>query len=298
MNILITGGTGMIGQALVAALRDKGHGVRILSRSPKKPNEYAWDIAHGTIDLQAVKDIDGVVHLAGAGIADKRWTKSRKKEIIDSRVKSARLLKSAMRESGAAFRFFITASGANYYGTLTSEKIYRETDPPADDFLGRCCELWEQAAFDDNPADRVVALRTGVVLSAEGGALEKISAPVRWGVGAPLGSGGQYVPWIHLDDLVAMYVQAIEYSDMEGAYNAVADEQVNQKQLTKGIAKVYGRKLWLPHVPAFALRLVLGEMSNIILKGSRLANDKVKKQGFRFQYPQLEEALRDLIKSP
>lgn len=189
MNILITGGTGMIGQALVDALRSKGHGVRILSRSPKMSNEYAWDISSREIDPKALKDIDGVVHLAGAGIADKRWTASRTKEIIDSRVESAELLKEAMRNSGENFKFFITASGSNYYGTTTSEKIFCETDAPGDDFLGRCCSLWEQAAFEKNPAERVVALRTGVVLSSEGGALEKISLPVRWGIGAPPGNG-------------------------------------------------------------------------------------------------------------
>jgi uncharacterized protein (TIGR01777 family) len=295
MKILLSGGTGLIGSMLTQALQANGHVVHILSRTPRTENEFEWDLQNGTIDPDALKGVDGVIHLAGAGIADKRWTASRKKLIIDSRVQSAELLKKAIRKSGENCRFFITASGVNYYGTVTNDHIYRETDPPGNDYLGDCCKQWEDAAFTDNPAPRVVALRTGVVLSAKGGALEKLSMPIRYGIGSPLGSGKQYVPWIHIRDLVALYLKAVEDETMQGAFNAVADEHVYQTKLTKTIAAKLGRKIWLPNVPAFALRLLLGEMSSIILEGSRISNEKVIRQGFVFRFPKLKEAIEDLV---
>lgn len=301
-TILISGGTGLVGQALTKRLTERDDRVHILTRSnpgKKSAGEYhfLWDLKKGTLDPDALKGVDGIVHLAGAGIADKRWSPARKKQIIDSRVKSAELLKQGIRESGDC-RFFITASGSNYYGTKTTEKIFEEDDPAGDDFLGMCCIEWEGAAFDDNPADRVVAIRTGVVLSNGGGALEKLAAPVKWGFGAPLGSGKQYMPWIHLDDLVSVYLAAIDNSQMKGAYNAVADEHLNQKELTKAIAIALKRPLWLPNVPAFALKIALGEMSEMLLKGSRLSNKKLRDTGFKFRFSEIQPALNDLLRTP
>lgn len=301
-NILISGGTGLVGTRLCEVLSARGHEVRVLSRSPKTHSEalkvYQWDLKRGTIDRAALDGIDGVIHLAGAGIADMRWTEARKRVIISSRVDSAELIKSALRNEGHKPDFFITASGSNYYGTVTSSHIYSETDPAGSDFLGRCCELWENAAFNENPAGRVVALRTGVVFSKSGGALEKLVPPIRFWLGAALGSGKQFVPWIHLSDLVNMYVKAVEDSSLSGAYNAVAPQHLAQSDQTAIIASILKKPLWLPNVPAFVLKAALGEMSSIVLEGSRLSADKIQKAGFAFKYDTAEAALEDALTTP
>jgi len=298
-KVLITGATGLIGSMLCKALIARGHQVNVLTRripeEPKVPIQYyEWDIAGGKIDKYAFEGVTSVVHLAGAGIADKRWTDSRKKEIVESRVLSAELLVKSMISSGLTFDSFVTASGANYYGTQTSEEIYTESDPPGVDFLADCCLQWEHAAFNNNPAKRVVALRTGVALSPKGGALEKLAAPIKLGAGAALGSGKQYVPWIHIDDLVNLYCEAVLNPNYIGSYNAVASEHLSQKQLTLEIAKIYEKRIWLPNVPAFLLEIALGEMSEVILEGSRLSNERVLKTGFSFKYPGIEGALKNL----
>jgi len=300
MKVLITGATGLIGSMLCETLTARGHQVNILTRRiPEKREDhiqyFEWNIAASKIDKSAFEGVNSVVHLAGAGIADKRWTGSRKKEIVNSRVLSAELLVKSMNASGLNFDSFISASGANYYGTQTTDEIYSESDSPGVDFLADCCLQWEHAAFNNNPAKRVVTLRTGVVLAAKGGALEKIAAPVKKGIGAALGSGEQYVPWIHIDDLVELYYSAILSPMYAGSYNAVATEHLNQKELTTAIAKAYGKKIWLPNVPAFVLELALGEMSEVILEGSRLSNEKVLKNGFVFKYPGIQAALKNLI---
>ena len=250
------------------------------------------------MDISALNGVDGIIHLAGAGIADKRWTSSRKKLIVNSRVQSAELLAREMRHSDGTFDFFITASGSNYYGTKTSDQIFKETDPAGDDFLAQCCVKWEGAAFGPNPAQRSVAIRTAIVLSEKGGALEKIAAPIKYGLGAALGSGKQYTPWIHITDLVDIYVFAVENTKMSGAFNAVADEHLTQKELTHAIAAVHDRKIWLPNVPGFALRIALGELSNVLLKGSRLSNERIKQAGFQFSYSTISGALQDIFKTP
>jgi len=302
-TVLITGGTGLIGQQLTEKLVGRGHRVHILSRNPaadatENVQQFFWDPLEGELDISALNGVDGIVHLAGAGIADKRWTASRKKLIVASRVRSAELLAKEMRSTEADFDFFITASGSNYYGTKTSERVFKETDPAGDDFLAQCCVKWEGAAFGPNPARRSVAIRTAIVLSEKGGALEKIAAPIKYGLGAVLGRGKQYTPWIHLSDLVDIYVFAIENSKMSGAFNAVADEHLTQKELTYAIAVAYDKKIWLPNVPGFAMKLALGELSNVLLKGSRLSNDRVRQAGFQFSYSKIDSALQDLIRTP
>lgn len=303
-KVLITGGTGMIGRALTTKLIERGFSVHTLSRSPAKQGttpdlQFYWDPQKGEMDAAAIDGIAGVVHLAGAGLADKPWTKSRKREIIDSRVKSAELLKKTMHNSGHEFQFFVSASGGNYYGTQTSETIFTESDAAGDDFLAECCVLWEKSAFENNPAKRVVALRTAMVLSNSGGALPKLGLPSKWGFGAILGSGKQYSPWIHIDDLVSMYILSVEREDMQGAFNAVADEQPTHQQLMHEIAHANNRKIWLPKIPSGVLKLALGEMSSMLLKGSRLSNEKIKQAGFTLiKFPKVSEALRDLIRTP
>lgn len=298
-TVLITGGTGLVGKRLTELLLEKGYKVSILSRTAKKSdtiNHFTWNIDKKEIDKQAVLTADYVIHLAGTSVADKRWTASRKKSIIDSRVESANLIYDVAKAENHTLKAFISASGTNYYGTLTSDKIFKETDAPADDFLGEVCQLWEAAAdkFKDLNT-RVVKLRTGIVLSKNGGAFEKMYTPIKIGVGSALGSGKQYMPWIHVDDLCEMYIQSIENEQLIDAYNAISPEHINNKNFTKQTAKFINKSLWMPNVPAFMLQLIFGKMSKIITTGSRMSSEKITKTGFSFQYPTLKKALENLI---
>lgn len=297
MKILISGGSGLIGSALTKLLIALGHEVNHLSRSKSSENNiptFVWNVAKGEIDDAAFDGIEAIVHLAGAGIADGRWTEERKKLIIDSRVESANLLYRKATELSVPLKAFVSASGISYYGMETTEKIYTETDPPSKDFIGKCCVLWEEAADQFSHLARVVKFRTGIVLSANGGALEKIAQPVKFGLGAPLGSGSQWVPYIHMDDLCEMYRAAIENESYRGVYNAVNGDHVTNKDLTKETARALKKPLWLPNVPAFILKAAFGEMGGLILEGSRASAKKVEAVGFHFRYATLRDALKSI----
>jgi uncharacterized protein len=298
-NVLISGATGLVGSLLCETLLKRGHTVHVLSRSSNKPPNqnlhfYKWDLGKKLIDPKAFENVEHIVHLAGAGIADKRWTAARKREIVLSRTESATMLIEGMKNSGNTFKSFVSASGANYYGSETTQEIYSEDDSPGVDFLADCCLQWEHAVFHNNPAKRVVALRTGVVLAKEGGALAKLAAPIKTGFGAALGTGKQYMPWIHLQDLVEIYCESLFNENYNGCYNAVADEHLTNRELTVAIAMKLGKKNWLPNLPSFVLMVALGEMSEVLLEGSRLSNQKLKSIGFNFKFPSLESALSDL----
>lgn len=292
-SILVTGGTGFIGRALCDLLRENGHTVFILSRNQHiKPNSYYWNTDTHYIDVKAIREADYIIHLAGEGIADKRWTKERKQLLISSRVDSANLLFEKVKELNPNLKGFISASGIGYYGATTSEKIYNENDAAGRDFVSAICKVWEKAANQFNKINiRTVILRTGVVLSKEGGALEKLSQPIKLGVGAALGSGEQYIPWIHLEDLCNMYLYAIENEEIKGIYNAVAPEHLTNKSLTKIIAEKLKKQLWLPNIPAFVMKMLLGKMAAIILEGSRVSAEKIMAAGFKFSYSTIKEAL-------
>ncbi|MFA5298973.1 MAG: TIGR01777 family oxidoreductase [Lutibacter sp.] len=296
-SILITGGTGLIGTKLCHLLREKGHTVLILSRTKtKKSNTYFWNIEEGDIDPEAIIKADYILHLAGAGIADKRWTPDRKHLLINSRVETANLLFEKVKEFNPDLKGFISASGVGYYGATTSEKIYNENDTFGEDFISDICKVWEKASNQFNALKiRTVIFRTGVVLSNEGGAFPKLSKPIKFGVGAALGHGKQYFPWIHLDDLCNMYVEAVENMELNGIYNAVAPEHITNKSLTKKIAKKIKKPLWLPNIPAFFLKLILGEMAVMLLEGSRVSSEKITSTGFKFKFSTTKEALEDLI---
>lgn len=296
--ILISGGSGLIGTVLRKKLLSQGHEVRILSRNPSEVeggNAYRWDVHRRIIDPKALEGVTHIVHLAGAGIADKRWTDQRKVEIVSSRVDSAALLLQGVKDSGSAPDAFISASGINYYGMQTTEEIHVETDPPSDDFIGHCCVKWEAAADTFASLARVVKLRTGVVLSAKGGALDRVAKPIKLGVGAPLGTGGQYMPYIHIDDLAEMYSHAISNPQMAGAYNACNGDHITNALLTKELAEVLNKPLWLPNIPEFAIKLVFGEMAGIILRGSRASAEKIRDTGFRFRFNDIKSTLEDLF---
>lgn len=297
-TILITGGSGLIGQALTHALLRNGHQVRHLGRSIREvPSvaSYKWDVRAGTIDSASVIGVDHIVHLAGAGIADARWTKDRVQELVDSRAASARLLQRAVREHGQVPKSFVSAAGINYYGATTSDRTYVENDAAGGDTIGMISRKWEEAVDEWATITRVVKLRTPIVLSAEGGALSKLAMPFRWGLGAALGSGKQWMPWVHIDDLVRAYENALFNDRMTGAYNVNASGTVNNKVFTKALARSLGRKAFLPNVPGFVLRMSFGEMAHLLLAGSRASNEKLLTTGFEFRFNDLDAALDDLL---
>jgi len=297
--ILITGGTGLIGSHLCKKLKEKGYNVVLLSRKSKPGNSYSvysWNPDKNEIENEAIKSADYIIHLAGAGIGDKRWTKKRRQHILDSRVRTTELIFNKVRESGKVPKAFIAASGIGYYGAITSDKIFSESDPPAGDFTGLVCSQWENSAdrFQDNGI-RTVKIRTGIVLAAEGGALKRMVFPVKMLIGSPLGTGRQYMPWIHIDDICNMYVKAIEDSKMTGSYNAVAPEHVSNREFMRTLSKVLRMPFFFPAIPSFVFRILFGKMSEIILRGSRVSAEKIISAGYIFEYPGLENALKNLF---
>jgi len=290
-NILITGGTGLVGTKLTSLLEKKGNRVRVLTRSPKKNNEFKWNLSSNYIDEEAFKNIDYIIHLAGAGIAEKRWSKDRKKVIIDSRVNSANLLFTKVKELDISLKGFISASGTGYYGAKTSEHIFIENDPVGSDFLGEVCNKWESAAMQFKALKAPVSVvRTGIVLSEKGGALEKMRTPIIAG----LGNGNQYLPWIHIEDLCNFYIRAIE-DKLEGAFNAVAPEFHTSISFSKTLAISTSKPFTKICVPSFLLKIAFGKMATILLEGSRVSSKKIEDLGFEFKYPKLPSALKELF---
>lgn len=296
-KILVTGGTGLIGKHLCKLLKNRGHFVTVLSRSRTvNPLSFYWNINENYIDNEAITNTDYIIHLAGAGIADKRWTSARKKILINSRVDSTSLLFRKVKELNPTLKGFIAASGIGYYGALTSEKVFSENDNSGNDFLATICKLWEKESLSfQNENIRTVILRTGIVLSKKGGALDKIMKPIKLGVGAAIGSGKQFMPWISIEDLCNMYVEAIENKTINGIYNAVAPEHITNKGFTKTIAKFVKKPLWLPNIPSFVLKIVLGELSIILLEGSRVSSRKIENTGFKFKHSTLNSFFSQLF---
>lgn len=295
--VLITGASGLIAKELAKKIENEFE-VRFLTRKKKQVNEYEWDITKGTIDESAFENISHIIHLAGANISEKRWTAERKKELISSRVDSAALLRNTLRKKEIKLKSFISASGINFYGTITTEKIYSETDPPGHDFLSEVVVLWERAADhfkEQNLAERVVKVRTAVVLSEKDGALKKMLPPIKYGIGSALGSGKQYMPWIHIEDICSIYEFALKNTSFHGAYNAVSPQHTTNSELTQKIAEVLKKPLFMPNVPAFVLKILFGELANAILEGSRASSQKLQNAGFQFKFPDLYEALNSLL---
>jgi uncharacterized protein (TIGR01777 family) len=286
-KILITGGTGLVGKRLTELLLQRSHEVMILSRNPSSKNEYKWDVSSKYIDEKALENTEYIIHLAGAGIANKRWTKERKKVIIDSRVETANLIFNKIKELKTPLKGFISASGSNFYGAKTTNTIFEETDKAGNDFLGDVCQKWEQAAHQFSTLTiPVTILRTGIVLSKNGGALEKMKTPIV----SPLGSGNQYLSWIHIDDLCNVYIKSIE-ENFTGTYNTVSPEFHTSTSFSKILAKSIKRPYLPIAVPGFLLKTVFGELAVILLEGSRLSAKKIEKKNFKFKYPLLKEAL-------
>lgn len=295
--VLITGANGMVAQELSKTL-EKEYTVRFLTRKKQRDNDYEWDIKNGTIDETAFENVSHIIHLAGANISEKRWTDERKKELISSRVDSAKLLLNTLKKKNIILKSFISASGINYYGTITTEKIYTEDDAAGNDFLSEVVVLWEKSADDfkeQKLAERVVKIRTAVVLSEKEGALKKMLPTINLGIGSPLGSGKQYMPWIHVKDICSIYEFALKNPKLEGAYNATSPQHTTNENLTKKIAEVAKKPLFMPNVPSFVLKLLFGELADALLEGSRASSQKIQEAGFQFKFPDLKAALEDLL---
>jgi len=298
-TILITGGSGLLGKQLCNVLQAKGFEVCVLSRTKNQHTKfktYLWDVEKEEIEEEAILKADYIIHLAGESVAAKRWTKKQKQAILDSRIKSADLLLKKIKQLNKPIKAFITASGVGYYGAVTSNHLFTETDVPANDFLAHTCVLWEAAADKfATTKTRVVKLRTGIVLAKTGGFFAKLRLPVKLFCAVIFGNGKQFLPWIHIDDVCNMYLKAIEDAEMQGAYNAAAPEQINLKQFMQQMCAALKRPAIMPAVPAFLLNLIFGEMAVIFLTGSAVSSEKILKQGFKFKFENSKDALRDLI---
>jgi uncharacterized protein (TIGR01777 family) len=294
MKILVTGGSGLIGKALTKRLLADGHQVNILTRKityKTAAKEFLWD--NKTIDNHAFEGVEVLVHLAGAGIADKKWTTERKQEIIDSRVKSLELIKE--KYSGSSIKAIVGGSAIGYYGGNSGETKNDENSPNGSDFMAECCKKWEKAEedFSKKLNLRLVKIRTGVVLDSKDGALPKITLPIKYYAGSALGTGNQWMSWIHLDDIVEIFYQSIINKNISGVINGVATNPVRNQDFTKLAAEILNRKLFLPNVPAFILKILLGQMSVVVLGSSRVENKQTLPFGLKYEY--LEDALKNLL---
>ena len=302
MKVLITGGTGLIGTRLAEMLIDSGYEVALLSREPNKSSHYRsfrWDPRAGTIDEAAVPYADYIVSLAGASVSDGKWTDERKRDIMTSRLGGLALLSRELAKPGHHVQAVISASAIGIYGDAGNQSVTEETPPavPTHDFLADVSNQWELAAAPIAALGiRTVIPRIVVVLSTEGGALPQIARPVKLGAGAALGSGRQFMSWIHLDDLCRLFIAMLEDTAWRGTYNAVAPYPATNQAFTEVLADVLHRPLLLPKVPAFGLKLAMGEMSEIVLASQNVSAAKVLAQGFQYEYPELRGALSALYR--
>lgn len=289
----------MIGKKLITKLLNNNHSVSILSRKPRKIKNvktYLWDVYKQEIDSGCMSGIDTIIHLAGEGIADSKWTKERKQQIIDSRVKSTQLLYKAIKDQNATVKNFISSSAVGYYGHRDDE-ILTEESPAGKGFLAECCMLWEEAVDEGEKLDlRIVKIRTGFVLGKDEGALPAIERPIKFFVGAPLGSGQQWIPWIHINDIVNIYVTAAENENYSGIYNGGAPYPVTNETLTNSIAKKLHRPVWPLNVPEKVLKMILGQMSAVTTISTNTSAQKLLDEEFQFEYTHLDDALNDLYK--
>lgn len=296
-HILLTGATGMLGKELIKVLLKKGYQVSVLSRKPQNISQvkvFLWNVDQQEIDSSCIVGVDSIIHLAGENIAKERWSEKRKKEIIDSRVLSAILLFKTLSLQPNQVKNFISAAAVGIYGDRRDE-ILTEDSPAGNGFLAECCLEWENAIDEGRSLGlRIVKLRTGVVLGKDDGALPEMSKPIKLFAGAPLGSGRQWIPWIHHRDMTQIYVHALENSSLTGTYNACAPFPATNKTLTKAIAKQLHRPVWPFSVPAKVMDLILGEMSEIVLNSNNTSAQKLLGAGFIFEYTHLEDALSDI----
>ena len=296
MKIVMTGASGLIGARLLGQLRKKGHEVvRLVRRASGASDAFVWDPAAGTVDMDALREVEGVVHLAGAPIAAKRWTPRTKRDILESRVQGTRTLAEALARLPRPPRVLISASGVGFYGDC-GDKVVNEEDACGRGFLADVAQQWEQATAPAAAAGvRVVMMRLGVVLSASGGALPRMVLPFRFGAGGRIGNGHQYMSWITLDDVVAAVPILLENDTVVGPVNMVAPSPVTSREFARAIGLVLRRPSLLP-LPAFAVRLMMGQMGQeLLLASTRAVPAKLSACGYTFRHPMVEEALRHVL---
>ena len=298
-KILIAGGTGLIGKHLTKKLLEKGHEVSLLSRkkrTTKGVENFQWNIKKKEIDAAAFDGIDSVINLAGAGIVDRRWSKNYKQVILDSRTKSADLFHDELSKRKIQLESYISASAIGYYGDRKDELLSETTASNGKGFMVECCEKWEAAASQmKSTADRLVTLRIGIVLSTKGGALTKMLPSYAAFVGSYFGDGQQYYSWIHIDDMVDLIIYSLENKAINGIYNAVAPNPVTNKTFAQAIGKALDKSALIVPAPTFTIRLAMGEMADVVLNSNRVSADKIIGSGFKFQFPELIPALKDVV---
>lgn len=312
-TILISGGTGLVGRHLDKLLTQLGYETRILTtnreltasgkavdkNSVLSKKYYFWDPATKSMDTEVWKNADALIHLAGANIGEKRWTESRRKLIYSSRVDSALFLYEEYHKSGITLKAFVSASAVGYYGSITIDKIYTEKDKHAHDFLGNLCHDWELAADKFRKSGvRTVILRTGVVLASDSEAFKKMLMTVKLGLGCPLGSGTQYMSWIHITDLCNIYLKALADENTKGIFNAVSPQAITNRDFMALLAKTAGKSFFMPAIPAFFIELFFGEMGDLIVEGSRIEPRHLNEINFKFRYDDLGNAFNQILKHP
>lgn len=296
-KILLTGGTGLLGMQLSEWLEKLHFEIIHLSRNPPKNarfKTYRWDVANKILDPRAL-DVDYIINLAGAGISDHRWTTSYKKELYNSRVESTRFLATQCKRHGRSYKGIIAISAIGYYGMDSGQQPVTEESMPGKDFFGHLVDDWEKETRQLGTLGcPLTVLRLGMVLSDRGGALEKLKTPVKWGLGSYLGTGRQWVSWIHMQDVCRLVTHALDHKLM-GTYNAVSPNPVTNAELTNALAKQLNKAIRMPAVPSFVLRVALGEMARVLYGGSKVSSEKIEKSGFAFSFPTIEMALDDLL---
>ena len=297
MKILISGGSGLLGSALTKKLLKNNIEVVHLTRYKSSKNDvknYLWNWEKNEIDENCFSGVTHIVHLAGAGIAEKAWTQKRKEQIVKSRVFTTRLLHSKTSELNLPISAFIAASAVGIYGGQISDKVFTEEDEPFEDFMGNCCEQWENSVDKFESKSKVVKLRLGVILDKNHGALPRIANMVKNGIGSPLGDGKQYMPWIHIKDAVNIFFESIVNEKISGTFNVVSSDYITNSELTNKIGEVFNKKIWLPNVPSFVLKFLYGEMSDTILKGVKVSNKKLEEIEVKLKYEKIEDALSEI----
>jgi uncharacterized protein (TIGR01777 family) len=296
-TVLLAGGSGLIGQRLSVLLEKKGYEVIFLSRKESSDNRFfQWDIKKGTIDSVAIERADYVINLAGAGIVDKRWTDNRKKVLIESRTQTAVLLKESFEKIKKP-KAYISASAIGFYGNRGDEWLTENSEPQPEDFLSECTMAWENAAKNMAKSNiRTAIFRIGIVLSMNGGALPEMILPMKFGARVSFGDGKAYYPWVHIDDVCHMFIWALENEQANGIYNAVAPEPLMIEDLVKEIQEARGGFAFPIPAPSFALKLVMGEMADMLLNSARVSAEKVLASGYKFKFPEIQPALKNILK--
>jgi uncharacterized protein (TIGR01777 family) len=295
--ILITGANGMLAQHLGKCLAPD-YALRFLTRQVMQSNEYLWNIEQRYIDPKALTGVHGIIHLAGSPIANRRWTKRTKQAILSSRVTSAQLILNELIKQNQRIDSFISASATGFYGTISSNAILTEDSPRGNDFLSDVCQQWEEVAHafkTKTIANNVSIVRLGVILSKDDGILNKLVPLIKYGLGSGIGTGKQFIPWIHIEDLSNIFKFLLVNSELSGTYNAVSPEHATNKMLMKKIAKQLNRKIILPNIPEIVLRWVFGEAVVVLTKGSRVSSNKLIQRGFIFKFKDLDSALKTIL---